>query len=382
MKKQKLFLLVSIVSFSISELISSSRRQAVAKAREELQGLYAQRLNRLDKDYRKAFIREAKRITGLNTRKEIDEKMNSASREEVSRDLALIREATDQVQYNLFGDFINNAVNDTTINMQNEQGQTILFKMIKVGDYDLVRNLLDKGSDITLTAALGNTALHQAATVSGTMTQRILEKADTIFTSQQKKNFINRQNKFGNTALILAVEKNNYDTVTELLLADADPNLANNDGFTALHQAILQEKPTDETYAIVAKLLDFKANPDIITTSKLTSKQLNSPLALANKIAYDIEETPEKLRNSDETERLRILYEIIMLMVQKSANPPQPTKTPRKKKKLTFTRQQPQIRLIPSRQQEKREQEAYLMQSLQDLRQALQALEQKLPFKR
>ena len=206
--------------------------------------------------------------------------------------------------------------------MQDEKGKTILFEAIDSGFEDLIRQLLEKGADITVTAILGNTALHQAALVNTKMTALILQHANLVLAGKEKENFINKKNKFGNTALLLAVEKNNPDTVETLLSAGANPNIANNDGFTPLHQAILQEKPSEKTITIVQLLMEYGANPTIEVASQLISgkKRTNkSPLELAKKMMDDIAATEFFANKQQEANRYANLKKIYEEMLARTS---------------------------------------------------------------
>ena len=65
-----------------------------------------------------------------------------------------------------------------------------------------------------------------------------------------RSNTINTPNKFGETALIVAVRSGNIEIVKELIFRDADVNIADKKGFTALQYATRLNDPLKRSEAI------------------------------------------------------------------------------------------------------------------------------------
>lgn len=330
--------------------------------KKQLQEQYSIKLDTLIKNLKNTWLKEAKKITGKDTEKEI----NTIPIDTFNRDYrTTINEQTANTKQHLLEDFFNNTPIGA-FNIQNEKGQTILHIMIHEGYHDYVKYLLDNGGDITIVNRNGNSSLHLAVN-NIDMINLLLQKANTL---QFPLNFINQQNAFGNTALLLAVENNNTAVVQALLEAGANPNISNNDGFTALHQAVLQEQPSEKTKEIITILLSYGADPNIITTSRLVSgkeRQNKSPRELAEKIMNDIETTKKSIGiNPKEEKNLVTIKNTIAEMLRYAKKPGQLTIKATPKKRIFWQD------LTPT--QPKKQNEAALLQSLQELTQKLHAL--------
>ncbi len=332
--KQNIFFVI-VLLFFLNHPITASQRQRIQEAAEQIAMLrtqlkekYLEKLDELRRNFKKAYIREAKRILGVATKKEIDE----MPRETFASRRNEILQNTNKRKYELLEDFINKNVNNNTINIQDQNGKTILFDTIASGFEDLVSELLNKGADITITTLLGNTMLHQATAVNSRMTNLILQKASQL---EHEHEFINQTNKFGNSALILAIDRNDADTVRALLKAGASPNIVNNDGFTPLHQAILQEKPSKKTVMIVKLLLESGANPGAEVESKLISgkKRYNkSPMELVKRAIDDISATESHANPERESIRYTNLEKMYEAMLAYTGKPFQIIKKTAKKR--------------------------------------------------
>ncbi len=353
MKKNILFVyLLYLPGFLFFELKSMQRKEALATQLEELkkqiQETYITELDALIENLESTWLKVAQKITGKRTEEEI----NTMSADEFKKYLPLIKKTTANMQKHLLEDFFKNTPK-RTFNIQNEKGQTILHLMISEGRNDFIQYLLDNEANITLVNRNGNSSLHLAVN-NIAITNALLEKARQTLNPDEFITFINQQNKFGNTALLLAVENNNPEVIQALLNAGANPSISNNDGFTALHLAVLQEKPSEDMKKIIKKLLKAKADPTIITTSRLVSgktRQNKSPLELAEKIIED-----EK---------------IIAIMKKYSKQTYTRPTTLTGKKKLRWS-----AKLTMSSAKEQKQ--AKLIQDLQELTQKLHALTLKL----
>ena len=92
--KKNIFFVVLI--FSVHHLIFASQRQRsqeiaekIATMRTQLKEKYLERLDEFRKNYKKAYIRQAKRVLGLNTKAEVDAvspQMFAGYKNEIMRD--------------------------------------------------------------------------------------------------------------------------------------------------------------------------------------------------------------------------------------------------------------------------------------------------------
>jgi ankyrin repeat protein len=143
------------------------------------------------------------------------------------------------------------AANAGDVNVQNENGETLLMRAAGLGETEIVRLLLDKGADVNRTDVFGNTAAVFAYQKDHAPILELLKKAKP-----------NRQTL--NAFLIPAIEKKDRVKVKELLSKGADANHEYAIGYeykdikrTVL---ILAAKTGDP--AIVQMLLDAGANPN------------------------------------------------------------------------------------------------------------------------
>lgn len=101
-----------------------------------------------------------------------------------------------------------------------------LFKTVKMGDTDLLEEVLRKGADLQEQLPNGMNSLHMAA-VTGNM--------QMVSYLIAKGLPVNAQMAGGLTAMHLAVQCNNQSVVGLLLAKKADPNQTTTDGMTPLH---------------------------------------------------------------------------------------------------------------------------------------------------
>lgn len=117
------------------------------------------------------------------------------------------------------------------VNQTNKSGyHALLLACGGEGDLEIVKILLNLGSDTGVSDEVGDTALIHAAARGYVTCVRALVEVEKIN--------VNQTNKLGQPALLLAcVEEGNKDVVKVLLDHGADPSIADNDGDTALMQA-------------------------------------------------------------------------------------------------------------------------------------------------
>ena len=116
------------------------------------------------------------------------------------------------------------------VNAVNNRNQTALWLACSDGREDVVKCLLDTGADPTITDTNGDSSLHSA--IDGRCSTVILQQI--IVHGAQ----VNAANKDGATPLLLACSTVQTQSVRLLLKAKADPNIADADGDTSLHEAV------------------------------------------------------------------------------------------------------------------------------------------------
>jgi ankyrin repeat protein len=139
------------------------------------------------------------------------------------------------------------------VNAQNENGETGLMRATDLGDVELVKSLLTRGTDVNRSDVLGNTAAVFAYQKNHTEIQALLKSTGNVRSARPTQNALLRA----------AIEKKDQAKVKELLKAGADANYEYAIGYD--HQdikstvLILAAKMGDAV--IVKMLLVAGANP-------------------------------------------------------------------------------------------------------------------------
>lgn len=125
------------------------------------------------------------------------------------------------------------------INYQTPKGWNALMEAIMMGRTPIVQRLLKAGVDLKLEDNEGNTALHIAAMSED---KQILEDVFFELNDEDRDPMLDRQNKAGKTALTVAADDGGNKQVLFLLNQGADPNIADDNGLTAIFYALTSEK--------------------------------------------------------------------------------------------------------------------------------------------
>ena len=122
------------------------------------------------------------------------------------------------------------------LNRQNNEGKTALWESAERNQESTVQLLLKHGADYSIPGDRSITALH-VSSHEGYMdvVSLLLRETSTDPDEQLYREFLDRRNEFGKTALIDAAETNRPDTIALLLKYGADYSIGDNDHFTALH---------------------------------------------------------------------------------------------------------------------------------------------------
>ena len=129
------------------------------------------------------------------------------------------------------------------VNATNKKHVTALMLSCYKGNTDAVSALLNAGAEYDITDAKGHTCLHAA--VRGNYRKEILQ---AIIDHGSVVNVTNKQNQ---TALAIACDKGNVDAINVLLDAGADPNIADVNGDTLLHNAVQKHMDKHTLKAII-----------------------------------------------------------------------------------------------------------------------------------
>ena len=128
--------------------------------------------------------------------------------------------------------------NGAHVNARRRDGATALMRACRTGQSESVMFLLEAGADVNIVRPDGSTCLHVAVhgKCSKETLQNVIENGLNV----------NSANKRGETALILACESAQTESVKLLLKMGANPNIADAEGYTSLHVAV-HGRCTNET---------------------------------------------------------------------------------------------------------------------------------------
>ena len=129
------------------------------------------------------------------------------------------------------------------VNATNHENQTALLPACKEGNTDLINTLLNAGADPSIADTSGDTCLHKAVTqsFSKAMLQEIIDHGAEL----------NVKNNVHQTALARRKKEKKEDAIHVLLNAGGNPNIANKNGNTCLHEAVTQYFSTPILQAII-----------------------------------------------------------------------------------------------------------------------------------
>ncbi|XP_019859899.1 PREDICTED: ankyrin repeat and KH domain-containing protein mask-like, partial [Amphimedon queenslandica] len=152
-------------------------------------------------------------------------------------------------------------IND--LNHQQETGETFLMLACECGHKDIVLTLLENGADPNICDNDGDNALHHALYSSSSEDNNIDDIIETLLSWNIN---VNRKNNDGVTPLMIASEKG-YTEVLVLLLEEADPNITDSKGRTALMHASFN----GQSEAVALLLMTYNADPSVIDNNRLSA---------------------------------------------------------------------------------------------------------------
>jgi ankyrin repeat protein len=183
-------------------------------------------------------------------------------------------------------------------NYVDSYGESALSYAIKFRHEEILQLLIKAGADINLSHTKeGISLLMIASAISessntpevqgGIRSTTLLLPSDFVQTLIEAGANVNHQSRDGETALLLAFQVDNLETLKKLLAAGANPNLRPRWRETALVQAVKLGRKE------IVRLL-LQAGADV----NLHSKRHESPLALSRHYEYENAEIEELLRNA------------------------------------------------------------------------------------
>ena len=137
------------------------------------------------------------------------------------------------------------------IDAARKDGTNALLRACTTGQSESVRFLVEAGADVSITKRDGNTCLHIA--VKGKCSKAAVQK---IIGKGVKVNKVNNR---GETALLLACESAQAETVKLLLTEGADPKIHEGEGNTSLHAAVYGCCTNDILQEIIAHKIHLDA---------------------------------------------------------------------------------------------------------------------------
>ena len=158
--------------------------------------------------------------------------------------------------------------NDVDVNASNKNNVRALMLVCEKGNKGAIDVLLKAGADPNMADAYGCSCLHYAAYGDCS-----IEAMQAIISHGVDVNAINKNNI---TALMLACDKWNKEAINVLLSAGADPNIADVNGNTCLHDAARNDCCTEVLQEIISHGVDVNAtNKSNITALMLTCEKWN-----------------------------------------------------------------------------------------------------------
>ena len=134
------------------------------------------------------------------------------------------------------------------IDRQSINGYTALMAAAKFNNCPIIKLLIDRGADINKVNFVGQTALITAADYGAADAVKCLLEYPGIH--------INQQNFRGSTALTMAIFDRNIPIIELLIDAGADPEIANDNGFTLLQ--IAQETNNQKIIDLIQNAINKK----------------------------------------------------------------------------------------------------------------------------
>ena len=158
------------------------------------------------------------------------------------------------------------------INAMNGKAETALLLACESAQTESITLLLKEGSDPNIYDAYDSTALHSA--VDGRCTNESLQEIISHHA------YLNAQNSDGETALWIACSYRQQEMVMILLKAGSNANIADHDGKTSLHAAVLGNCRKN----IIRTMFDYGAYVNAVDNTHTTSLMLASKMGKVDAI--------------------------------------------------------------------------------------------------
>ena len=155
----------------------------------------------------------------------------------------------------------------------NRSNRTALMIACQKGNIDTINILLNAGANPHISDANGNTCLHYA--VDADCSKEVLEAVIKHGAD------VNATNKNSRTALMIACQKGNTDTINVLLNAGANPHISDSDGNTCLINAVHGDC-SKEVFQVI-----IKHGADVNAKNKQNKNTINDSLS-EGKYKYNI----------------------------------------------------------------------------------------------
>ena len=170
----------------------------------------------------------------------------------------------------------NHAQHSSLLNVQNEDGETILHIAAKQGRVDVAEHLVSQGADVQVQNISGNSPIHELMSSANAKEESVKSFFSRLVGKLENtviKNVLHMRNKGGQKLLHIASQKSNVEVVRKLIEIDADLAAAKEDfGNSLLFDLLSSTAVQDEKFVELVSSLDDKVLKNI--DEKYTAESL------------------------------------------------------------------------------------------------------------